>query len=193
MATILEEGKWLNEPARWERQADHTISVRTAPKTDFWRVTHYGFVRDNGHFYYQEVEGDFTARVEIVGQYKDLYDQAGLMLRLNADTWLKCGIEFVEGIQNLSAVVTREYSDWSVVPLQVNPSSVWLELRRVGASVEVHYSLDSKKYSLLRMAYLTPTSKVSVGVMCASPDGEGFQVTFKDFNLTKNLKLSLHF
>ena len=26
-------------------------------KTDFWRETFYGFVHDNGHFYYREVAG----------------------------------------------------------------------------------------------------------------------------------------
>ena len=49
--------------------------------TDFWRKTHYGFIRDNGHFGYVAVQGDFSAEVKVMGGYRDLYDQAGLMLR----------------------------------------------------------------------------------------------------------------
>lgn len=39
--------EWFNEPPEWNVQSD-TIAVTTATKTDFWRQTHYGFIRDNG-------------------------------------------------------------------------------------------------------------------------------------------------
>ena len=35
---------------------------------------------------------------------------------------MKCGIELVDGVQHASVVVTREYSDWSVVPLPRRPA-----------------------------------------------------------------------
>ena len=56
---------------------------------------------------------DFVASVKVTGQYKALYDQAGLMLRLDDQNWIKTGIEYVDERQNVSAVVTREFSDWS--------------------------------------------------------------------------------
>jgi regulation of enolase protein 1 (concanavalin A-like superfamily) len=40
--------QWLNEPPVWQAD-DGRLHVVTGLKTDFWRVTHYGFVRDNGH------------------------------------------------------------------------------------------------------------------------------------------------
>ena len=110
---------WYNEPRSGPRTA--TVTVTAEHDTDFWRKTHYGFIRDNGHFYYQEVVGDFRCEVKVSGGYAALYDQAGLMVRLDAETWLKCGIEFVEGVQYVSAVVTRDFSDWSVVALPAAP------------------------------------------------------------------------
>ena len=51
--------QWLNETPVW--QADKgCLRVVTGPKIDFWRVTHYGFVQDNGHFYHEQRAGDFT-------------------------------------------------------------------------------------------------------------------------------------
>ena len=47
--------QWLNEPPVWQMNDDR-LHVVTGPNTDFWRVTHYGFIRDNGHFYYDERE-----------------------------------------------------------------------------------------------------------------------------------------
>ena len=40
--------EWLNEPPEWS-EADGTLTVATGDRTDFWRKTHYGFIRDDGH------------------------------------------------------------------------------------------------------------------------------------------------
>lgn len=174
--------KWYNEPPFWSDR-EGVIAVTSGAKTDFWRQTHYGFIRDNGNFYYQEVTGDFTASVKITGDYQTLYDQAGLMVRLDEKIWLKTGIEFVDGVQQVSAVVTRDYSDWSVVPVPNNPPSLWLHLQRKKGALEVKYSFDREHYTMLRLAYLTEVETVQVGLMCASPESEGFQVKFEEFKL----------
>lgn len=176
--------QWFNPPQSWDENAGG-ITVTTAPRTDFWQVTHYGFARDSGHFYYRTVTGDFTAQVYIAGQYQDLYDQAGLMIRQDERTWIKCGIEYVQGVQNASAVITRGFSDWSVTPLPHNPPAIWLRVRREGSTVEVHYSLDGAAFTLLRLGYLSVVEALQVGLMCASPDGSGFTVKFQDFAITQ--------
>ena len=84
----MTDWSWHNEPPGWDAQGD-TLQVTTEPKTDFWRVTHYGFVRDSGHFRHRQVTGDFVAEVKVVGAYAALYDQAGLMVRIDDTTWLK--------------------------------------------------------------------------------------------------------
>lgn len=68
----------------------------------------------------------------------------------------------------LALSVTRDYSDWSVVPIPHNPASLWLRVTRSGAAVVVQYSFDGIQYTMFRMAYLTPVETVSVGMMCAS-------------------------
>jgi regulation of enolase protein 1 (concanavalin A-like superfamily) len=171
--------EWYNEPTSWS-VFDNIITVTSAHGSDFWRKTHYGFIRDSGHFYSQPVQGDFVCEVKVSGRYEALYDQAGLMVRADETTWMKCGIEYVEGVQHVSAVVTRDYSDWSVVPLPQNPPALWLRVTRKEGSLEAHYSLDGKQYALLRVTYLTLGS-VGVGVMCASPEGPGFTTTFEGF------------
>ncbi len=177
---------WHNEPPRW-REQEGALHVTTAPQSDFWRKTHYGFIRDSGHFYGRQAAGDFVATVKISGRYATLYDQAGLMLRVDETNWLKTGIEYVEGVQYASAVVTRDYSDWSVAPLGSGPSApaaLWLKLARQGDSIEVHYSLDGAAWSLLRVTYLPLGESVWVGPMAASPGEAGFDVVFEEFSVT---------
>jgi uncharacterized protein len=174
--------QWHNEPPVWNTLGN-VITVRSAAKTDFWRITHDGGIRDNGHFYYQPMTGDFIAEVKLTGDYSGLYDQAGLMARVDEANWLKCGVEYVEGVQYMSAVVTRDYSDWSIVPLMPPPAVIWLRLVRHGVTAEVHYSLDGEKYTTLRQAYFTIRETVNVGLMCASPMGEGFTATFDGLDI----------
>jgi regulation of enolase protein 1 (concanavalin A-like superfamily) len=174
--------QWLNPPPAWQIN-DNTIDVTVGAATDFWRKTHYGFIRDNGHFGYEVVEGDFVLDVKVSGQYRELYDQAGIMLRSSDTHWIKTGIEFVGGIQYVSAVVTNDFSDWSVAPLPQNPPSIWLRVTRKAEALEVHYALDGVTYTLLRLAYLPPTPSIMAGIMCAAPDGSGFAVRFEEYRV----------
>ncbi len=173
---------WLNEPPQWTEQGE-SITMRSTSKTDFWRVTYSGVIMDNGHFYYERRSGNFRAEVKISGAYNSLYDQAGFMLRLNETHWLKCGVEFFEGRQHASVVVTRDFSDWSMVPLPQDVGPFWLRLSRQGTTIEVSYSLDGRNYQMLRQAYLTSVETLDVGLFSASPVGDGFSVNFEQFNI----------
>jgi regulation of enolase protein 1 (concanavalin A-like superfamily) len=123
--------RWSHEPKQWTAK-NGVVSATVDPGTDFWRVTHYRFIRDNGPFYFQEQAGDFEASVHVTGKYRELYHQAGLMMRVDEKNWIKTGIEYVNGVQNVSAVVTREFSDWAVVPRKDSRESVWLRLKSKG-------------------------------------------------------------
>ncbi len=132
--------EWLNEPPEWEQRGDLLI-VTAAPETDFWRKTHDGGIRDSGHAFLQPWTGDFIAEVALSADYRDQYDQAGLMVRLDETIWLKCGIELLDAVQQVSAVVPRDVSDWSVVPLPAPPTTLRLLVDRVGGTIEVRYGL----------------------------------------------------
>src|SRR6266568_2628504 len=89
--SLLAKMKWLNEPAS-AKQTNDLFIVTTKPKTDFWRKTFYDYVTDNGHFLFLPVTGDFTFESRVAGKYAALYDQAGLMARIDSGNWLKCAI-----------------------------------------------------------------------------------------------------
>ncbi len=175
--------QWYNEAPEWQASGD-VITMTVGPKTDFWRITHDNGDRDSGNFYYEDVSGDFVAEVRVAGDYQSQYDQAGLMLRIDNQNWIKCGIELLNGIAQSSVVVTREFSDWSVIPLSAI-SDIWLRVVRHGHTVEVHYSLDGVNFTMQRQAFFPTQAAVQVGVMGASPLGEGFVARFEGFRITK--------
>jgi len=180
---LLRRMKWMNDPAS-SRISEDQITVRTRPKTDFWRKTFYGYVTDNGHFYHLTATGDFTLEARIMGNYHDLYDQAGLMVRLDAENWVKCGTELVDGVRHASVVFTREFSDWSTMNDLSSNGPVWWRAVRAKDSLETLCSLDGEKYMSVRQGYLPPGRAAEVGIMCASPEGNGFEATFDGLRLT---------
>ncbi|GAA4275576.1 DUF1349 domain-containing protein [Aquimarina mytili] len=180
---MMKKMQWFNEPDTWKIINDSSLSMYVTPNTDFWRKTHYGFTVDDGPFYYSNVGGEFELNVKITGSYKTRFDQMGVMIRVNEKIWIKTGVEYVNQKINLSAVVTHQNSDWSMVELNQKPVSVWLKITRRLDAVEIKYSLDNADFTLMMLAYFPDNIPVMVGLTAASPDGNGFDALFEDYTI----------
>jgi hypothetical protein len=173
---------WMNEPASWKRTGD-ALTVQSRGKTDFWRKTFLGYVTDNGHFLRLSAAGEFTFEARVNGRYAAQYDQAGLMVRLDAENWMKCGTEFFDGKRHASVVFTRDFSDWSTMPDLSEAAPVWWRAVRKKDSIETLCSLDGRQFTFVRHGYFPPDVKVDVGIMCAAPEGLGFEAVFDELKL----------
>lgn len=167
-AQTLEKMQWFNEPAKWEIN-DKALSMFVTPQSDYWRISHYGFTVDDAPFYYATYGGEFEVKVKVTGEYKARFDQAGLMLRIDHENYIKAGIEFVDGKFNLSTVVTHKTSDWSVISLDKPVPYIWIKAVRRLDAVEIFYSFDDKTYTMMRNAWLQDNIPVKVGFMGCLP------------------------
>ena len=182
-AQTLEKMNWFNEPENWKIE-NGTLTMDVTPKSDYWRISHYGFTVDDAPFYYAEYGGEFEAKVKIIGEYRVRFDQAGLMIRIDHENYIKTGIEFVDGKYNLSTVVTHHTSDWSVIALDQPVKELWIKAVRRLDAIEIFYSFDDKEYKMMRNAWIEQNRPVKIGMFAACPDGEGFKVKFSDFKVT---------
>ena len=181
-AQTLEKMQWFNEPSQWEIK-DKKLTLFATSQSDYWRIAHYGFTVDDAPFLYTTYGGEFEAKVKIAGDYRERYDQAGMMIRIDHENYIKTGIEYVDGKYNLSAVVTHHTSDWSVITLDRAVPFIWIKAIRRLDAVEIYYSFDDQTYTLMRIAWLQDNTPVQVGLMAASPDGQGFQASFEHFQV----------
>ncbi|QFZ16846.1 DUF1349 domain-containing protein [Saccharothrix syringae] len=179
-----DDWRWFNEPRSWG--TDGGVTVTADPGTDFWRTTHYGYDRDSGHVLGVPVIDDFAVTASFTADYTDQYDQAGISLRVDERNWIKAGVELVDGEFQISTVVTRDFSDWSVVGVG-RVDRVTIAAERTGDAVTLRYGLDdADPTALLRLAYFPPEGGVLAGLMAAAPTGSGFTARFDRVQVTSD-------
>lgn len=185
------DGVWLNEPKRWNATADG-IELTTDKGTDFWRETHYGFTRDSGHFLGFPTGTAFTAQVRVRGDYQKLYDQAGIMVRIDEKRWVKAGIELSDGRAMLSSVLTDGRSDWATGPYEHDAKDFWMRATVAKGVLRLQVSADGKLWPLSRLAPFPVAPSYLVGPMACTPEREGLGVRFSDLRITAPLGKDLH-
>jgi uncharacterized protein len=186
-----QDGIWLNEPKRWTAQ-DDALEMVTENATDFWRETHYGFCRDGGHFLGFRTADAFTAELRVQCKFQSLYDQAGIMVRIDAEHWVKAGIEFSDGRAMLASVLTDVRSDWATAPYEHDAGDFWMRATVANGVLRLQVSADGKLWPLMRLAPFPKAVSYLVGPMACTPERAGLPVTFSSFSLKPPLGKELH-
>ena len=181
-AQTLEKMQWFNEPESYTIH-EGTLEMDVPAQTDYWRIAHYGFTVDDGPFLYATYGGEFEAKIKVSGDYKVRFDQAGMMIRQDHENYVKLGIEVVDGKFNISTVVTHQTSDWSVIQLEEPIPYLWLKAVRRLDAIEIYYSFDDRKYTMMRTLWMKDNCPLQVGPVAACPDGKGFKARFSDFKV----------
>lgn len=185
-------GEWLNVPPDWSLGPDGALRVSTSLKTDFWRETYYGFTHDSGHFFGFEVPAEFACQFRVRGAYETLYDQAGIMVRVDEDHWLKAGIELTDGTAMQSSVLTDKKSDWAAAPFTGNHEDFWIRATAQSGVLRVQISADGRYWPLLRLCPFSIERGGRVGPMLCSPKRSGLEVIFSDITIGPPANKDLH-
>lgn len=197
---------WLNPPASFSLDKGVGLRVTPKPKGDFWRKTFRTPPADraSGHALLYSLPGH-TAEEGVVRcvskttftlRDRVQYDQAGLMVFIDEQHWLKAGIEVEGGVANMSCVVTNGESDWSYKTWPTTEDiTLRLEMKWYSGFVEclVQHGPEGgggSGWSFMREAPLAlPTEgSIRVGVMCCAPkkaseEEEGMEAIFKHLSI----------
>jgi hypothetical protein len=181
------------------------LRVQPAPDTDAWARTHYGFVHTNAQALgLSGVTGDFVATTRVTMWPRLQYDQAGLVVHVDDDTWLKASCEYIPGgPHKLGSVVTQHgFSDWATAPLAdsgAGDAGLAFELRvaRLGEAFLVHTRRSADEpWFLARLARLpsAPSVPAHVGLYACCPTGDGGHAVFGSFEVRppREGEVSLH-
>lgn len=173
----LKDFEWYNEPENVVFSG-HDMQIAAAPETDFWQSRQHGFSKDNGHFFYKRLEGDFCCIVKWRFTAADLFKQCGLMIRIDERNWFKMSVmsEVSHKAEAATCLTNCGYTDWASVPLSSVAGSIWFKLVRQGNDFASWYSMDGKTFCRLRQFYLINIQpELKVGAYICSPQNESFQ------------------
>lgn len=174
---------WLNPPFASQVETNgEDLLVTTRGGSDFWRTTSYGFVHDDGHALLADFPVGGAVEVSFVVDFAELYDQAGVLVRVDEENWTKAGVEVSDGVPQLGGVVTRGTSDWSLAPVpDWAGHEVTVRVSRAGDALTVRARRDDEPWRLVRLAPLAPDARATAGPFCCSPLHDGLVVRFTRF------------
>ncbi|WP_062521889.1 DUF1349 domain-containing protein [Demequina silvatica] len=178
LASLLETGTWTTPPVA-AALSDGVLEVEAREGSDAWRVTSYGFIHDDAHALVVPLDNGAAIEVSWMLDYDAQFDQGGVMLRVDAESWIKAGVEVSDGEPQVGAVVTRGVSDWSVAPVpEWAGREVTIRASRSGDAVTLRARAGDEPWRLVRVAPLDSDAVVLAGPFCAAPTRPGLAVRF---------------
>jgi regulation of enolase protein 1 (concanavalin A-like superfamily) len=187
MAADWTSGTWTSPPVA-VRAAGDGLEVEAVNGSDFWQHTAYGFVHDNGHALLAPFSRSHAVEVSFdLSSLTGLFDQAGLFIcaagAAGADQWIKAGIEVVDDVPHVGAVVTHESSDWSLAPVPDWRGVVTIRLSPMGDGAVIRARTETEGWRTIRVAPLFGDVALEAGPLICAPSRAGLVVTFRDWRL----------
>ena len=174
-------GSWSNPPVDF-RLSDGDLLVTAAEGSDAWRHTSYGFVHDTEHGLLGQLEQGSAIEVEFTAAFEAQFDQAGILIRADAENWIKAGVEFADGQPQVGAVVTRGRSDWSVAPVPSwNGERVTIRASWVDDAITLRARAGDEEFRLVRVIPWELPSQA--GPMVCAPSRAGLAVRFHEWRV----------
>lgn len=177
-------GIWTNEPGHVDTDGDG-LRVTASEGSDAWRVTSYGFVHASEHALLAPMAPETAVEVQFRLDFSEQFDQAGVFVKVDDETWIKAGVELSDGEESLGAVVTQGTSDWSLSPVPDWAGRlVTVRGSRSGDALTIRARVDEEPWRLVRVAPLDPNAHVTAGPFCCAPSREGLTVHFVSWRST---------
>ncbi|KAM7446690.1 hypothetical protein ABFA07_005042 [Porites harrisoni] len=181
---------WFNPPVKYQLRCNGSSGVKIFSKaqTDFWKRTYYKpeIIKDDGHLLHlvvKQTNSIIETSFELTALHQ--FDQAGIMIRVDGDHWIKTGLEYVDGECSMSCVVTNKWSDWSTQTWKSNKLA--LRVHKIQDDYVIERKLPSESsedWKFFRIAHLdSGGNAVKIGLYCCSPTEEGMSVVFDKLSI----------
>jgi regulation of enolase protein 1 (concanavalin A-like superfamily) len=170
---------WQNTPASWHfDDANKVLTISAGPKTDWFVDPFDGTVAKNAPILLFKPNSDYVLSARVDVSFASKWDAGALMVWGDDHHWVKLSFELLaEKTPTLVTVVTRGLSD-DCSSTELKGNSVYLRIAKTDKTYVLYFSVDGKKWQILRTFSLDTDIPVRVGFEAQSPDGSGAVAKF---------------
>jgi hypothetical protein len=180
--------KWDNSPVKYSSK-NGVLSITAGPKTDMFRDPNVTYNTDNAPKLLFTADEDFILSASIQHSFTHKWDGGAIVLLEDSLNWIKfCFEKDYTGAKRVVSVVTKDISD-DCNSAEIINNKVFYKLAKAGNVITMYYSLDGKKWLLIRHLQFNNKKSLKVGFLAQSPTGDKCEVKFSDIHYsTKRIK-----
>jgi regulation of enolase protein 1 (concanavalin A-like superfamily) len=117
------------------------------------------------------------------------WDGGAIVLRQDSLNWVKfCFEKDYTGARRVVSVVTKDISD-DCNSVEIPANKVYYKLAKADNVITLYYSMDNKKWFLVRHLQFPNNKPLSVGFLAQSPEGQSCTVSFSEVRyIAKKIK-----
>ena len=173
------ELSWENSPASYA-VSGNTLKIAAGPKTDMFRDPNVTYNTDNAPKLLFKPDQDFVFIASIEHAFTSKWDGGAIVLKKDSLNWIKfCFEKDYTGARRVVSVVTKNISD-DCNSVEITSNKVFYKMAKADNVITLYYSVDGKKWFLVRHLQFDITGDYYLGFLAQSPTGERCEVNFSN-------------
>lgn len=179
---------WTNKPLAFSAAKD-VIRIKAGAQTDMFRDPNVTYNTDNAPKLLFDADDDFVLSASIQHAFTNKWDGGAFVLFEDSLNWIKfCFEKDYTGAKRVVSVVTKDISD-DCNSAEINSSVVFYKMAKAGNVITLYYSLNGKKWLLIRHLQFNNKKPIRIGFLAQSPTGKSCDVIFSNIHyVAKRIK-----
>jgi len=172
---------WQNKAEKFSSNNNELIIV-AGEKTDMFRDPNVTYNTDNAPKLLFRPDNDFILIASIEHSFSSKWDGGAIVLKQDSLNWIKfCFEKDYTGAKRVVSVVTKNISD-DCNSVEIKTNKVYYKLAKAGNVITLYYSLEGKKWFLIRHLQFDTDKNLTLGFLAQSPTGKKCEVKFSNIS-----------
>jgi regulation of enolase protein 1 (concanavalin A-like superfamily) len=172
---------WENKAEKFSATNNEMIMV-AGEKTDMFRDPNVTYNTDNAPKLLFRPDNDFILIASIEHSFSSKWDGGAIVLKQDSLNWIKfCFEKDYTGAKRVVSVVTKNISD-DCNSVEIKTNKVYYKLAKADNVITLYYSLEGKKWFLIRHLQFDTDKHFTLGFLAQSPTGKKCEVKFSNIS-----------
>ena len=168
---------WDNKPVKFS-QTPASLTIVAGKETDMFRDPNVTYNTNNAPKLLFTPDSNFVFSTGIRHSFTSKWDGGAIVIIEDSLNWIKfCFEKDYTGARRVVSVVTKDISD-DCNSVAISGDLVYYKVAKASNVITLYYSLDNKKWFLVRHLQFNNKKDLKIGFLAQSPTGKQCTVQF---------------